>query len=115
MVPGAEERIFPGDVLGVIGTDDEIQKLLSVVEVSDEDVAEVSANDVKLTGIRLKATSPLIGKTIVTSNFRNVWEALLVAVQRGDSYLQPDPSIVFGEGDTVWVVGNLRRIAPIEG
>ena len=97
MVPGAEERIFPGDVLGVIGTD------------------EASANDVKLTGIRLKATSPLIGKTIVTSNFRNVWEALLVAVQRGDSYLQPDPSIVFGEGDTVWVVGNLRRIAPIEG
>ena len=37
MVPGAEERVFPGDVLGAIGTDDEIQKLLPVVEVADDE------------------------------------------------------------------------------
>ena len=70
MVPGAEERVFPGDVLGVIGTDDEIQKLLPVVEVADDEAPEVSADDIRLTGVRLKASSPLIGKTIVSSNFR---------------------------------------------
>ncbi|WP_303274090.1 cation:proton antiporter regulatory subunit, partial [uncultured Duncaniella sp.] len=73
------------------------------------------STDVKLTGILLKPTSPLIGKTIVSSDFRNTWEALLVAVQRGDEYLQPDVSIVFTAGDTVWVVGNLKRISAIEG
>lgn len=115
MVPGADERIFPGDVLGVIGTDDEIQKLLPVVESENDDVDETSKMNVKLTGIHLKATSPLIGKTIVSSDFRNAWEALLVAVQRDETYLQPDASIIFAEGDTVWVVGDTKRIAPIEG
>lgn len=115
MVPGADERIFPGDVLGVIGTDDEIQKLLPLVESENDDVDETSKMNVKLTGIHLKATSPLIGKTIVSSDFRNTWEALLVAVQRDETYLQPDASIIFAEGDTVWVVGDTKRIAPIEG
>ncbi len=115
MVPGAEERVFPGDVLGVIGTDDEIQKLLPVVEVADDEAPEVSADDIRLTGVRLKASSPLIGKTIVSSNFRNVWESLLVSVQRDGDYLQPDPSIVFSEGDTIWAVGSVKRLADIEG
>ena len=115
MVPGADERVFPGDVLGVIGTDEEIQKLLPVVEAVCDDAPAVTADDIRLTGVRLKATSPLIGKTIVSSNFRNVWESLLVAVQRGGDYLQPDPSIVFAEGDTVWAVGSVRRLADIEG
>ena len=116
MVPGATERVFPGDVLGVIGTDEEIQRLLPVVEANSEDeTASATSTDVKLTGILLKPTSPLIGKTIVSSDFRNTWEALLVAVQRGDEYLQPDVSIVFTAGDTVWVVGNLKRISAIEG
>ena len=102
-------------MLGVIGTDEEIQKLLPVVEAVCDDAPAVTADDIRLTGVRLKATSPLIGKTIVSSNFRNVWESLLVAVQRGDDYLQPDPSIVFAEGDTVWAVGSVRRLAGIEG
>ncbi len=115
MVPGAEERVFPGDVLGVIGTDEEIQQLLPVVEAPDDDIVEMSVSDVKLTGIMLKASSPLIGKTIVSSNFRNTWEALLVSVQRDNKYLQPDPSLVFAEGDTVWVVGSLKRLSSIGG
>ena len=86
-----------------------------MVEANEDEMSDTNSTDVKLTAIRLKATSPLIGKTIVSSDFRNVWEALLVAVQRGEDYLQPDPSIVFAEDDTVWVVGNLKRIAPIEG
>lgn len=115
MVPGAKERIFPGDVLGVIGTDEEIQQLLPVVEASEDEASDMTSNDVKLTAIRLKPSSPLIGKTIVSSNFRNVWEALLVAVQRGDDYLQADPSVVFATDDIVWVVGDVNRIDAIAG
>lgn len=115
MVPGAKERIFPGDVLGVIGTDEEIQQLLPVVEASEDEASDMTSNDVKLTAIRLKPSSPLIGKTIVSSNFRNVWEALLVAVQRGDDYLQADPSVVFAIDDIVWVVGDVNRIDAIAG
>lgn len=115
MVPGATERVFPGDVLGVIGTDEEIQKLLPVVETHDEESTDTQPSDVRLMGILLRANSPLIGQTIVTSNFHNTWQSLLVAVQRDNEYLQPDPSIVFREGDTVWAVGDTHKLKGIEG
>lgn len=115
MVPGADERIFPGDVLGVIGSDEEIQALLPVVETADEETNDTTSSDVRLTGIRLKSSSPLIGKNIISSNFRNVWESLLVAVQRDDEYLQPDPSVTFREGDTIWAVGDAKKLHAIEG
>ena len=54
MVPGADERVFPGDVLGVIGTDEEIQKLLPVVEAVCDDAPAVTADDIRLTGVRLE-------------------------------------------------------------
>lgn len=34
-IPKGETRIFPGDTIGVIGTDDQIQSLLTVVEGSE--------------------------------------------------------------------------------
>lgn len=113
MVPGADARIFPGDVLGVIGTDDEIQALLPVVEAESESIASTAPADVKFTSVRLTDGSRLIGKTIVSSNFRDTYEALLVAVQRDEDYLQPDSSLVFAPDDVLWVVGDINRISMI--
>lgn len=114
MVPGADARIFPGDVLGVIGTDDEIQALLPIVEAEHEETSATAPSDVKLTSISLPETSPLIGKTIVSSNFRDTYEALLVAVQRDEEYLQPDASVVFAPRDVLWVVGDINRLSVLE-
>lgn len=113
MVPGAEARIFPGDVLGVIGTDDEIQALIPVVESEPGEVSATSPGDVRFTSVRLSETSPLIGKNIVTSRFRDTYESLLVAVQRDDDYMQPDVSVTFSPGDVLWVVGDVNRLAAI--
>lgn len=111
MVPGADARIFPGDVLGVIGTDEEIQKLLPVVEAESSENSETTPGDIKFTSVRLSDSSPLIGKNIVTSRFRDTYESLLVAVQRGEEYLQPDTSVIFSPGDILWVVSDVNRIA----
>jgi len=113
MVPGADARIFPGDVLGVIGTDDEIQALLPVVEAEPDVSSATAPSDVKLTSVRLSDASRLVGKTIVSSNFRDTYEALLVAVQRDEDYLQPDQSVVFAAGDVLWVVVDINRISII--
>lgn len=110
MVPGAEARIFPGDVLGVIGTDEEIQNLLPVVEAQSNENPD-TPGDIKFTSVRLSDSSPLIGKNIVTSQFRDTYESLLVAVQRGEDYLQPDPTVIFAPGDVLWVVSDVNRLA----
>lgn len=113
MVPGADARIFPGDILGVIGTDEEIQNLIPVVEANSEHSGAISPDDVKLTSIRLTESSPMLNRSVATCGLVEDYEALLVAVQRGDSYLQPAPGLVLSPGDVLWVVADVNKIQSI--
>ena len=113
MVPDADARLFPGDILGVIGTDEEIQRLIPVVEASEETVSATSSEDVRLTSVRLSDNSPLDGLTVASSRLREDYEALLVAVQRGDSYTQPYPDLRFEHGDVLWLVGDINKLAAL--
>lgn len=115
MVPGAESRIFPGDILGVIGSDEEIQSLIPVVEANNDDNDAPAVDDVRLTSVRLSGESPIIGKTVVTSGLRERYESLLVAVQRDDKYVQPDAMLVFAPGDVLWIVGDVHRLKELGG
>lgn len=113
MVPDADARLFPGDILGVIGTDDEIQKLIPVIEASDEGVSATSPEDIRLTSVRLTDSSPLIGRTVASSRLREDYEALLVATQRDENYTQPSPEMSFAEGDVLWIVGDVNKLASL--
>ncbi len=113
MVPGADARIFPGDILGVIGTDEEIQNLIPVVEANSEHSGATSPDDVKLTSIRLTESSPMLNRTVATCGLVEDYEALLVAVQRGDTYLQPAPGLVLSPGDVLWVVADVHKVNSI--
>ena len=113
MVPGADARIFPGDILGVIGTDEEIQALLPVVEASEENDNASPHDDIRLTSIRLTENSPLIDRTLLTSGLRDKYESLLVAVQTDSVYNQPDPARKFNPGDVLWLVGDTKRLSSL--
>lgn len=106
-VPGGTERIFPGDVLGVIGSEESIQSLLPVLE-RQNDNADDSApvGRFKLTSIQLSEKSPLLGKTIAQSGLRDKYYALLVAVHRGDDYITSDFNTPFQPHDILWLVGD---------
>ncbi len=113
MVPGADARIFPGDVLGVIGTDEEIQRLLPVVEASDED-SVCNPDNVRLTSVRLSDESPLAGQTVASSGIRDKYQALLVALMRDGEYVTPEPSTILHAGDTLWLVADSSNIDNIK-
>lgn len=114
-VPAADARIFPGDTLGIIGTDEEIQALLPVVEAESEHdgATEVSSDKIRLTSIRLTETSTVTGKSVAEAGLREIYQSLLVAVQRDDSYLQTEPSMRLEAGDVLWLVGNTDLISKI--
>lgn len=116
LVPGGERRILPGDVLGVVGTDAQIAELLPAVErapqTSGADNADIS--DVKIVNMRLTDTSPLAGKTPRTSRLIDDYDALLLAVQRGDHYLKTQPDLVFAAGDILWLVGPSQRLSDLK-
>lgn len=110
-VPSGMARTFPGDVIGVIGNDEQISALLPAVEKEKEPGGGViDPLDFKLTSILLTETSPLIGKTPVTAKLRDNYDVLVVAVQRGEEYIDSDPTLIFAAGDIVWLVGNVKAL-----
>lgn len=112
-VPAGTERIFPGDVLGVIGTDEEIQAMLPQVESEPpEDNADATRpEDFGLTSIQLSDKSPLVGLTVTDSHLGQKHEALLVSIFRDDKYFTPEATTCFKAGDVLWLVASPARIA----
>lgn len=115
-VPTGEMRIFPGDSLAIIGTDEQIQHLLPEVEKSS--VALDTAYDkkkVEFLHFELSETSPLLGKSVAQARLRDDYAALLVAIQRGSAYIKPTGDDVFEIHDVIWIVGNAKRLAELKG
>lgn len=112
-LPSIEARIFPGDVLGVIGTDEQIKHLNDDIEMEEKASrsVEVFSSPVELMSIRLSANSPIINIPLGKTHIRRDYYSMIVKVQRGeDIFEQPDASTVLREGDIVWVVGDPNHI-----
>lgn len=114
-VPNGNVRIFPGDVLGIIGTDSQIEQLLPILEQNNDDAVSANINEVKLTNIQLTDKSPLVGKTSASAQIRDKYKALLVAIQHPDgSYDHPTGSTVFQPEDVLWLVGNRKLLETLK-
>ena len=108
-VPNGDTRIFPGDILGVIGNDDQIQQLLPLVEATS--TPEPRSADVKFTHFAISEQSPLVGKLLKYARLNEEYESLLVAVQRGeDDFITPTPDLEFRADDVLWIVGDPARL-----
>lgn len=107
-IPGADARLFPGDVIGVVGNDDQLAAVLADVEA--QQTAKPAAADFQLFNVKLAAESPLIGKSPRTADIRNSYDALVLAVQRGDEYIDQNPDITFAVGDILWIAGDRARL-----
>lgn len=110
LVPGADTRIFPGDQIAVIGTDEQIQNLLPIVEADEQHEIDGSLSDIKMENIQLSDESPIVGKTIANSGLRDVYQILLVSIQRNEEFINPDGEVIFQPHDILWVVGTKKQI-----
>ena len=116
-VPTGDMRVFPGDTLGVIGNEEQIERMLPIVEREEGATATIH-NEARFASYVLTKGSQLVGKTLKDARLREDYGALLVAVERpvGENetqYISPTPDVVFGAGDIIWVVGDpkvLRKI-----
>ena len=110
-IPNGRTRLYPGDVISVIGTDEQIERMLPQVEAQlPEPDDPVDPSQIKLTSILLSAESPLIAKTPRSSSLRDCYDALVVAVDRGDEHIDSRPDLEFKEGDILWVVGRPSNV-----
>ena len=112
-VPNGDTRIFPGDILGIIGTDEQIQQFLPLVEATS--TPEPRSADVKFTHFAISEQSPLVGKLLKYARLNEDFESLLVAVQRGeDDFITPTADLEFCAGDVLWIVGDPARLQKLK-
>lgn len=109
--PHGLERIFPGDLLHVIGTDEEIQRLRT--ECDDEALTEAATdrNSYELRRVLVDAEDSFLGRTIRESGLRELTEGLVVGIEKdGQRTLNPDSSTRLSLGDVLWIVGHCDRL-----
>ena len=113
LAPGALEAIYPGDVLHVIGTDDEIVRFAVECEGSAMAVEEkLSAANYVLKPIYIEETSPFAHKTIRDSGLREQTHSLVVGVEKkGVRTLNPDSGLLIEPNDVLWLVGDPVALA----
>lgn len=108
-LPSGETRIFPGDILGVIGTDEQIKALNDDIEKGKKEYETRSdlKPKVELKSLKLGKNSPIVGVPLASTDIRGKYYSMLVKVFReGDGYIQPLPDLRLQPGDVVWVVGD---------
>lgn len=104
-IPSGDTRLFPGDTVGVIGTDEQIEAILPLVEAEPQTTEHDSGNsDIRLTSIQLSETSPLVGRTLASANVRRTYNTHVVALRRGDRFIDRPGSLPLRAGDRLWIV-----------
>ena len=107
-IPGANVRLYPGDTIQVIGTDDQLSEFSHQVEqVSNAaEENEIEKREMHLKQFVVDGRSPVLNMTIKDSGIRNSYRCLVVGVEKEDgNLLSPEANMLLEDGDVVWVVG----------
>lgn len=112
-IPGANVRLFPGDTIQVIGTDEQLSEFSRQVErVSNAaEENEIEKREMHLKQFVVDAQSPFLNTTIKDSGIRNGFRCLVVGVEKDNGNLMsPEAHMLLEEGDVVWVVGEKEDV-----
>ena len=114
-IPNGDNRIYPGDKIQAIGSDDQLtafsNAMLSDLFPEDPDIEK---REMKLRQLVISSKGQFFGKTLSESGIRDKFDCMVVGLEEGEetlSALAPDHR--FKKDDTVWVVGekdNLERL-----
>lgn len=117
MVPDKDQKLYPFDRIAVIGTDEQLQNFKSTIEAANKaQVFEENTGDVSLTQLTVHPGFLYLGKTIRESNFRVHVNGLIVGIERnGERILNPESTLKFELDDTLWIVGDEKKVKALMG
>ena len=107
-IPGGSSKLFPGDVLEVVGDDEGIERVRqrTVLETLSPDSATLHAHRLSLEKLTVSASSPLCGKTLAEIDIRNQYHCMAVGIEdRLGNVHVPQAQRPFQASDILWVVG----------
>ena len=110
--PGRNTRLLPFDSVGIIATDEQMQRFKPVFEeLSSSEVNDNGIEDIVLQKMVVNERNRLRGQSIRGSGIRERTNGLVVGIQRNDErILNPDSDTQFEWGDIIWIVGERKKI-----
>ena len=107
-LPRRDFMLFPMDEITLLGTEEQLAKVRSRIEVEDDVlVKERPESDVDIYCSVVTKGDRYEGVTLHDSDLRNRFNVFVIAVERGDDFiLNPESSITFLDGDKVWFVAS---------
>ncbi len=110
-IPGRNERLFPGDELCVIGTDDQVAEFQKYLDQNERDAPEKEIDtDIVMQQLEL-VNEDFIGKSIRESQLREKTNGLVVGIERrGKRILNPDSLEILEKHDILWIVGEKKLL-----
>jgi CPA2 family monovalent cation:H+ antiporter-2 len=114
--PVRGERLYPFDRISVIGVDDQISGFRASLAPMRSGKAESAETvDYGLHPVKVNERSTLCHKTIRDSGVRERLHGLVVGLERREErILNPDSTMVIEPGDTLWIVGDSRRVKDLD-
>tara|TARA_R110000868_G_scaffold29106_3_gene108451 strand:- start:1343 stop:3580 length:2238 start_codon:yes stop_codon:yes gene_type:complete len=105
-IPNKLERLFPGDEICVIGTDEQVEQFSSYLKGNEMKEPAKIDNNLVLKQIELN-NEEFIGLSVGQSKLRERTNGLLVGIERnGQRILNPESNIILQKDDILWIVGN---------
>jgi CPA2 family monovalent cation:H+ antiporter-2 len=110
--PDRYEKLYPGDKLSIIGTDDQLSAVKGIFETSrDKTESDIPIEEIVLQNFTITPGSKLFNRNIRESGIREEAKALVVGLERnGRRTLNPESTLTLQEGDIIWVVGIKKKI-----
>jgi CPA2 family monovalent cation:H+ antiporter-2 len=111
-IPTRNERLFPGDEICVIGTDDQVQNFKGYLDQNEIEVPE-SVTEAQIVLQQYELTNQeFIGKSIRESQLRERTSGLVVGIERnGERILNPESHLILERNDILWLVGDKKLLA----
>lgn len=115
LAPSRYEKVYPGDRMFVIGTDEQLDAFKEYIQPDIEQQKLDEQHEVVLKKINITEGSYLLGQTIRESGVREKTNGLVVGIERGGRrMLNPESTTVFEHKDKVWIVGDAELIENLQ-
>ncbi|HEY4618943.1 MAG TPA: cation:proton antiporter [Flavobacterium sp.] len=110
-IPTKNERLFPGDEICVIGSDEQVDEFKNYLHQHEiESPESVQKTEIILQQVPLN-NEEFIGKSISQSNIREKTNGMVVGIERsGKRILNPESNLILEKNDILWVVGDKKRM-----
>jgi monovalent cation:H+ antiporter-2, CPA2 family len=113
--PKRGQVIFPGDIISIIGTDDQLDAFRTEMEVAKSFIVEKKPVEVVLEHFIIGEKSTFANKNIRQGEIREKIHGIVVGIENEDGRLvNPDSSYIIRVGDIVWVVGDKLRLLSLQ-